>query len=193
MNLSWFKPYMGWGVACGLCILIGMKVEHQRMVDKFSKLPKEVDTVRVNLEPQFQDTVWRVATPQYAIDTLTLQKVDTVAIFQEPKHEPFSLHLVSSSYKPVLDSTTVDYSYPLGSAVWSYYGGVQNPPRPQSLRSNILSVGVESYYQTYQSKTDVAAFFQLNLSHLSPIAGYRVVGNSHPSWFVGVRKQWKLF
>ena len=184
---------MGWGVACGLCILIGMKVEHERMVDKFSKLPKEVDTVRVNLEPQFQDTVWRVATPQYAIDTLTLQKVDTVAIFQEPKHEPFSLHLVSSSYKPVLDSTTVDYSYPLGSAVWSYYGGVRNPISKTYHSPSFLSYGVESNYHTHRSSIDLATFLELKIPSVAVIGGYRMVGQSHPSWFVGVRKQWKIF
>jgi len=112
---------------------------------------------------------------------------------------PFSLHLVSSDSVPKkfgLDSVSVFYSYPSGDHPFSYWGKAKNQTHKQSGRRSqfsTLSIETQSDYQTYLSRLSVGASLCLSTSRFDILGGYRVIGNSHPSWFVGVRKEWRVF
>lgn len=126
-------------------------------------------------------------------------KVKDPHVAQEPRVScpPFTLHLLSSGDVPKqygLDSVVVNYIFPQGEYYFSFWAQEKNTRHNQIYpRPPILYIGAATRYYTYQSKLDGDVYCGLHLNRLDIVGGYRVRATSHPSWFVGIRREWKLF
>ncbi len=214
--MSWSKSMYGWAIALLLYTLIIWNLAGRYF--RQEPAPKGVVVDTIHLQPDFvvretggfvppETTTKDLARGSLAIDTLTEESREVkpqLAQHQqppEPKIEPsppcapFTLRLVSRGFRPVLDSTVLNYSYPSGLAEWTYFGasGIQKPGPGRFHQPTFLVVGVRTTYQTLRSAIILESYAKLQTSPVQLEGGYRMIGNSRPSWFVGVSREWKVF